>query len=59
MYYIFYQDYDDMDFYHSDSLEEIDSFMKKNDISREYTVLIEGECLSGMGNKNWPKRKKK
>jgi len=53
MYFIFYQEYDDMKYFYSDDIKKINSFMKKNNIPKEEVVLIKGELISGLDNKHW------
>ena len=55
MYFIFFQDYDDAAHYSADTMEKINAFMEANDINKEDVWLVEGQMISGIDNKHWPK----
>ena len=55
MYYIFYQEYDDMKWYCSTHMKAINDFMKKENIAKELVILIKGEVLSDLFSTDWPK----
>ena len=55
MYYIFYQEYDDMKWFGATSMKLINKYMEKENIARECVMLLKGEMLSDLWDENWPK----
>lgn len=55
-YFIFYQVYDDAAYFSSNTIEGINEFMEKHNLSKDTVWLIKGEMVSTMFNSNWPKK---
>ena len=58
MYFIFYQNFDDMEWFHAETIEEINDYMTENEIPKDEVMLVEGQLISGINNKHWPKGRK-
>lgn len=54
MYFIFFQDFDDIDHFSAETIEEINTFMDTHSIARDGVFLVKGEMVSNIDNKHWP-----